>query len=104
MLSVHSLSRILCIHHCHHQALIMQASQISTYKFLEVHSLKSSVPVSWCERAQLDSIMEISPVRAKYQQTNPQIRMDRFLLGAKHHHCVLNGTFLRGLQNKVQSM
>lgn len=90
MLAEHSLNRMLCIHHHHHQAPIMQASQISTYKFLEVHSLKSNMPTSQYEQAQLDSIIEISPARAKYQQTNPQIRMGRLLLGAKHHHPVLN--------------
>jgi len=84
------MSSVLCVHHHDHQALIMQASQISTYKFLEVHSLKSNVPISWYEQAQLDSIMETSPARAKYQQTNHQIRMGKLLLGAKHHHCVLN--------------
>lgn len=104
ILAEHSLSSTLCIHHHHHQALIMQASQISTYKFLEVHSLKSNVPISQYEQAQLDSIMETSSARAKYQQTNPQIRMGRFLLGAKYHHCVLNWTFLSGLQNEVHSI
>lgn len=104
MLSVHSLSRILCIHHRHHQALIMQTSHISTYKFLEVHSQKNYVPMSRYEQAQLDSIMEISPARAKYQETNPWIRMDRLLVGAKHRHCVLSGTFPCALQSKVQSI
>lgn len=90
MLAEHSLSSMLSIHHQHHQALIMQASQSSTYKFLEVHSLRSNMPISWYEQAQLDSIVETSPARAKYQRTNPSIRMGRLLLRAKHHNCVLN--------------
>lgn len=88
VLAERSLSRKLCIHHHHHQALTMQVSQISTYKFLEVQTLKNNMPISRYEQAQLDSIMETSPARVKYRQTNPQTRMGRLLLGAKHQHCV----------------